>query len=63
MKMDLEKFFDKNGNERPPYKWELKQRGFSANQIRKISLPYKTSGFSNFLLPMTTVIGLVITLR
>ena len=29
MSIDLELFFDKDGNERPPYRWELEERGFS----------------------------------
>ena len=36
MSIDLELFFDKDGNKKPPYKWDLKERCSSANHIKKI---------------------------
>jgi len=57
----LKIFFDKDGNERPPYKWELKELGFSPQQIKEILLPYSDGRiYLNNLLAFTTFIGFVI---
>ena len=57
MSIDLELFFDKDGDERPPYRWELEERGFSEKQITEILLRYKDHRYSKK--PLTMIANFV----
>jgi len=61
MPFDLKKFFDEDGNERLPFNWELKEQGFSDDQIEEILLPFNTSKTPNLLLFITSIIGFLLT--